>query len=318
MLDDFQRVAEQVADWSQLGDAAEVTFFHDHVDDPNKLVNRLRSYDVVVAMRERTPFPGDVLRRLPDLRLLVATGMHHLTIDFEAATETGTTVCGTQSGQGAVATIELTWGLILALARRLAQEDAAIRNGGWQVGLGSMLGGKTLGIVGLGNLGSMLPPVGRALGMRIVAWSVNLTDERAAEVGAERLDHDEFFSTSDVISVHLKLGPRSRGYIGPAEFALMMPTALLINTSRGPVVDEAALIDALRSRRIAGAALDVFDREPLPRDHPLRSLPNTLLTPHVGYATVETYRDYYGQAVDDILAFVRGEPVRVLNSAPPW
>jgi phosphoglycerate dehydrogenase-like enzyme len=273
---------------------------------------------VVVAMRERTPFPGDVLRRLPELRLLVATGMHHSTIDFEAATEAGITVCGTQSSQGAVTTIELTWGLILALARRLAQEDGAIRNGGWQVGLGSMLGGKTLGIVGLGNLGSLLPPVGRALGMRIVGWSVNLTAERAAEVGVERLDHDEFFETSDVVSVHLKLGPRSRGYVGPAEFALMKPTALLINTSRGPVVDEAALIDALRTRRIAGAALDVYDREPLPSDHPLRSLPNTLLTPHIGYATVETYRDYYGQAIDDILAFVRGEPVRVLNTAPPW
>lgn len=318
VLDDFQRVAEEVADWSRLRDSAEVTFFHDHVDDLHKLVNRLRSYDVVVAMRERTPFPGDVLRRLPELRLLVATGMHHSTIDFEAANESGITVCGTESSQGAVTTIELTWGLILGLARRIAEEDRAIRNGGWQVGLGSMLGGKTLGIVGVGNLGSLLPPVGRALGMRIVAWSVNLTDERAAEIGAERLDHDEFFATSDVISVHLKLGPRSRGYVGPAEFALMKPTALLINTSRGPVVDEAALIDALQSRRIAGAALDVYDREPLPTDHPLRSLPNTLLTPHIGYATVDTYRVYYGQAIDDILAFVAGEPVRVLNHAPSW
>lgn len=318
VLDDFQRVAALVADWSQLGDSATVTFFHDHADDPRELVNRLQSYDVVVAMRERTPFPGDVLRQLPELRLLVATGMHHSTIDFEAATELGITVCGTASSQGAVATIELTWGLILALARRLAQEDGAIRNGGWQVGLGTMLGGKTLGIVGVGNLGSLLPPVGRALGMRVVAWSVNLTDERAAEVGVERLDHDEFFATSDVISVHLKLGPRSRGYVGTPEFALMKQSALLINTSRGPVVDEAALIDALRTRRIAGAALDVYDREPLPADHPLRSLPNTLLTPHIGYATVETYRDYYGQAIDDILAFVRGEPVRVLNTAPPW
>ena len=222
-------------------------------------------------MRERTPFPGDVLRALPALRLLVATGMHHSAIDFDTATELGITVCGTQSWRGATATIELTWGLILALARGIATEDSAIRSGGWQVGLGTLLEGKTLGIVGLGNLGSLLPPVATALGMRTVAWSVNLTDERAAEVGVERLDHDEFFAASDVISVHLKLGPRSHGYVGRAEFDLMKPTALLINTSRGPVVDEAALIDALRTRRIAGAALDVYDREPLPVDHPLRS-----------------------------------------------
>jgi phosphoglycerate dehydrogenase-like enzyme len=316
VLDDYQCVAQNSADWSSLGDDVEITFFHDHVDGEQQLVNRLRPYDVVVAMRERTPFPGGVLRQLPALRLLVATGMHHSTIDLPAATDAAITVCGTQSRQGATATIELTWGLILALARRLAQEDAAIRHGGWQVGLGTMLEGKTLGIVGLGNLGSLLPPVGRALGMRIVAWSRNLTDERAAEVGVERLEHDEFFATSDVVSVHLKLGLRSRGYIGRAEFALMRPTALLINTSRGPVVDEAALIDALRARRIAGAALDVFDDEPLPADHPLRSLPNTLLTPHIGYATIETYHDYYRQAVDDIAAFRRGAPVRVLNPPP--
>jgi phosphoglycerate dehydrogenase-like enzyme len=176
-----------------------------------------------------------------------------------------------------------------------------------------MLEGKTLGIVGLGNLGSLLPPVATALGMRTIAWSKNLTDERAAEVGVARVDHDEFFATSDVISVHLKLSPRSQGYIGRAEFEFMKPTAMLINTSRGPVVDEAALLDALRSRRIAGAALDVYDREPLPPDHPLRHLPNALLTPHIGYATVETYRDYYGQAVEDILAFRQGQPLRRLN-----
>ena len=313
VIDDYQRVAEHSTDWSVLGDDVTVTFFHDHVDEPRQLVNRLTSFDVVVAMRERTPFPGAILRRLPNLRLLVATGMHHSVIDFEAATELGITVCGTQSHQGATATIELTWGLILGLARGIATEDAAIRNGGWQVGLGSILHGKTLGLVGLGNLGSLMPPVAMALGMRTVAWSANLTDERASEVGVERLDHDEFFATSDVISVHLKLSPRSHGYVGRAEFDLMKPTALLINTSRGPVVDESALLDALRARRIAGAALDVYDREPLPADHPLRRVPNALLTPHIGYATVETYRDYYGQAVDDIVAFRRGHPLRVLR-----
>ena len=313
VIDDYQRVAQDCADWSLLGDDVDVTFFHDHVDEPRQLVNRLTAYDVVVAMRERTPFPGDVLRSLPELRLLVATGMHHSAIDFATASELGITVCGTQSWQGATATIELTWGLILALARGIATEDAAIRNGGWQVELGVLLEGKTLGIVGLGNLGSLLPPVATALGMRTVSWSTNLSDERAAEVGVERLDHDEFFASADVISVHLKLGPRSIGYVGRAEFDLMKRTALLINTSRGPVVDETALLAALRSRRIAGAALDVYDREPLPVDHPLRSMPNVLLTPHVGYATVETYRDYYGQAVEDIVAFRQGNPVRRLN-----
>jgi len=314
VIDDYQRVAQRSTDWFALGDDVRVTFFHDHVDEPSQLVNRLDPFDVVVAMRERTAFPGDVLRQLPNLRLLVATGMHHSAIDFDAATELGITVCGTQSHRGATATIELTWALILGLARGIATEDAAIRNGGWQIGLGSMLEDKTLGLVGLGNLGSLMPPVASALGMRTVAWSANLTAERAAEVGVERLGHDEFFASSDVISVHLKLSPRSHGYVGRAEFDLMKPTALLINTSRGPVVDEVALLDALRSRRIAGAALDVYDREPLPAEHPLRSVPNALLTPHIGYATVETYRDYYGQAVDDIVAFRQGQPLRRLNN----
>ena len=313
VLDDYQRAAQDAADWSLLGDDVVVTFFHDHVDEHRQLVNRLTPFDIVVAMRERTAFPGEVLRELPDLGLLVATGMHHSLIDFAAATQLGITVCGTQSWRGATATVELTWGLIFALARGIATEDSAIRSGGWQVGLGTLLEGKTLGIVGLGNLGSLLPPVATALGMRTVAWSTNLTHERAADVGVERLDHDEFFASSDFVSVHLKLSPRSHGYVGRTEFDLMKPTAFLINTSRGPVVDEAALLDALRSRRIAGAALDVYDREPLPVDHPLRSVPNALLTPHIGYATVETYRDYYGQAVEDIIAFRRGNPLRRLN-----
>jgi len=313
VIDDYQRVAEGIADWSVIGDDVAVTFFHDHVEDQQQLVNRLAPFTIVVAMRERTAFPAEVLRQLPQLKLLVATGMHHSAIDFAAATESGITVCGTQSWQGATATIELTWGLILGLARGIASEDAAIRHGGWQIGLGPLLEGKTLGIVGLGNLGSLLPPVAAALGMRTIAWSKNLTDERAAEMGVTRVDHDEFFTTSDVVSVHLKLGPRSHGYIGRAEFELMKPTALLVNTSRGPVVDEVALLDALRTGRIAGAALDVYDREPLPPDHPLRTTPHTLLTPHIGYATVETYRDYYGQAVEDIVAFRRGRPLRRLN-----
>jgi len=307
VIDDYQRVARDCADWSLLGDDVDVTFFHDHVDEPGQLVNRLRAYDVVVAMRERTPFPGDVLRALPDLRLLVATGMHHSAIDFDTAAELGITVCGTQSWRGATATIELTWGLILALARGIANEDAAIRNGGWQIGLGTILEGKTLGIVGLGNLGSLLPPVAAALGMRTVAWSINLTDERAAEVGVERLGHDEFFASSDVISVHLKLGTRSHGYVGRAEFDLMKRTALLINTSRGPVVDEAGLVWALQEHLIAGAALDVFEHEPAV--HPgLLAFENVLLVPHLGSATRETRTAMAELAVRNVVAVLAGEP----------
>jgi len=311
VLDDFQAVAAGTTDWSRLGPGFEVRFFHDHVEG-EALFARLAPYAAIVAMRERTPFSRSLLGRLPRLRVLVATGMHHQTIDFDAARERGIVVCGTDSGPGLAATTEHVWALILGLARQLAAEDAAIRAGGWQVGIGPLLRGGTLGILGLGNLGRTLVPVARALGMRVVAWSRNLTEERAAAEGVARVDHDAFFRESDVISVHLKLGPRSVGYVGAAQFALMKPTALFVNTSRGPVVDEAALLDALRSRRIAGAALDVFDREPLPRDHPLRALPNTLLTPHMGYVSLETYRVFYAQAVDALLAFQAGRPVRVL------
>jgi phosphoglycerate dehydrogenase-like enzyme len=316
VIDDYQRIAASMADWSVLGDAS-VSFFHDHVTDPEQLVHRLEPFDIVVAMRERTAFPREVLDRLPRLRLLVATGMHHSAIDFAAATERGIVVCGTQSWVGATATIELVWGLILAAARRIPAEDQAIRNGGWQIGAGMVLAGKTLGIVGLGNLGALMPPVARAFGMRVIAWSRNLTDGRAAEVGVDRVDHDEFFATSDVVTVHLKLSDRSRGYIGAGELQRMKPTAILVNTSRGPVVDEDALIDALRHRRIGGSALDVFDREPLPIDHPLRTLPNTVLTPHIGYVATDSYRDYYTQAVEDIVAFWDGAPVRRLDGGVP-
>jgi phosphoglycerate dehydrogenase-like enzyme len=264
-------------------------------------------------MRERTAIGRDVLASLPSLRLIVTKGMANAAVDVGAATELGVTVCGTGGWAGATATVELTWALILGVVRGVAQEDAGIRHGGWQLGIGTQLAGKTLGIVGLGNIGSLVPPVGRALGMTVVAWSRNLSDERAAAAGVERLDHDEFFRTCDVITVHLKLGDRSRGYVGRDELGLMKRTAFLVNTSRGPVVDEAALIEALESRWIAGAALDVFDREPLPADHPLRHLPGTLLSPHMGYVTIESYREHFVQAVEDVAAFVEGSPVRVLR-----
>ncbi len=312
VIDDFQRVAAGLADWSLAGDDAEIVFFADHLAEESALIERLRDFDAIVAMRERTPFPGSLLAKLPRLRLLVATGMFHQTIDFDAARAQGVVVCGTDNGPGLATTVEHIWALILGLARQLAAEDAAIRRGGWQVSLGPLLAGKTLGILGLGNLGRALVPIARAFGMQVVAWSRNLTEAAAAEVAVQRVDYERFFGESDVVTVQLKLSPRSIGYVGAAELARMKPTALLVNTSRGPVVDEAALIDALRSRRIAGAALDVFDREPLPRDHPLRSLPNTLLTPHMGYASQETYRVFYATALDAIAAFRSGNPIRRL------
>lgn len=312
VIDDFQRVASAMADWSRIGPDGEIVYFADHLTDESALVARLRDFDAIVAMRERTPFPGSLLSKLPRLRLLVATGMFHQTIDFDAAKACNIVVCGTDNGPGLATTVEHIWALILGLARNLAAEDAAIRAGGWQVSLGPLLSGKTLGILGLGNLGRAIAPIGRAFGMRVVAWSRNLTDAAAAEADLSRVDRDTFFGESDVITVQLKLSPRSIGYVGAGDFARMKPTALFINTSRGPVVDEAALIDALRSRRIAGAALDVFDREPLPRDHPLRTLPNTLLTPHMGYASHETYRVFYATALDAILAFRHREPIRRL------
>jgi phosphoglycerate dehydrogenase-like enzyme len=311
VLDDYQRVARQMAAWSSLDGRAEVAFFHDHVRGDD-LVARLGGFDAVVLMRERTPVPADVLARLPRLQLIVTSGLANAALDLEAAHGAGITVCGTRVADAITSTVEHTWALILGLARNLAAEDAAIRHGGWMVGLGPLLHRKTLGLVGIGNIGSLMPPVAHALGMRVVAWSRNLTDERAAQVGAERLDHDAFFATADVVSVHLKSSPRSRHYVGSEQFAAMKPGALFVNTSRGAVVDTDALLAALRSGRVRGAALDVFDEEPLPRDHPLRSEPNTLLSPHVGYACDESYREYYAQIVEDIDAWLRGEPLRLL------
>ena len=314
VIDDFQRVAAELADWSQAGPDCDFVFFQNHCSDEDALEQRLRDFDAIVAMRERTPFPGSLLARLPHLRLLVATGMFHQTIDFEAARTRGIVVCGTDNGPGLATTVEHIWAMILGLTRNLAAEDAAIRAGGWQVSLGPLLSGKTLGILGLGNLGRAIVPIARAFGLHVVAWSRNLTElQAAAAAGAVLVDHDTFFRESDVITVQLKLSSRSVGYVGAAEFARMKPSALFINTSRGPVVDESALIEALRSGQIAGAALDVFDREPLPVDHPFRTLPNTLLTPHMGYASHETYRAFYASAVEVIVGFRAGSPLRVLT-----
>jgi phosphoglycerate dehydrogenase-like enzyme len=311
VLDDYQSVAADFCDWSQLPEPAEVVEFHDYVGDPDALVARLRSFDVVIAMRERTKFPREVLERLPDLRLLVTTGMRNKSIDVEAATELGITVCGT--GAHATATQELTWALILATLRHIPQEDASVRAGGWQQSIGGDLAGNRLGVVGLGRIGEPVARIGAAFGMDVVAWSQNLTDERAAEVGVRRVGKDELFATADVVTVHLLWSKRTRGLIGADDFALMKHTAVFVNTSRGPIVEEAALIDVLRTGRIAGAGIDVYDQEPLPRDHPLRELRRAVLTPHLGYVTRASYEVYYREAVEDVAAYLAGEPVRVLS-----
>jgi phosphoglycerate dehydrogenase-like enzyme len=303
ILDDYQAVALGFADWSGL----EVTAFTDHVASDDALVERLAPYEAVVAMRERTPFTAQRLARLPQLRLLVTTGMANAAIDLDAARAHGVTVCGT--GGLASPTAELTWGLILALARRIPAEDAAVRAGRWQHTIGPELAGRTLGVIGYGRLGSRVAAIGRAFEMEILAWSQNL---REAE-GAAVVSKDELLERSDVVSIHLKLSERSRGLIGAAELARMKPSALLINTSRGPIVDEAALLDALRSGTIGGAALDVYDTEPLPASHPLRGAPNTVLTPHIGYVSTGTYERFYADAAEDVRAFAAGAPVRVLT-----
>jgi phosphoglycerate dehydrogenase-like enzyme len=310
VLDDYQDVARSCADWSALPDGVEPVFFHDHLADPAEVAARLEPFAFVIAMRERTPFPAALFDRLPRLRLLVTTGMANAAIDLDAAAAHGVTVCGT--GSPASATPELTWALILGLARRLPAEAASMASGGWQHTVGRDLAGGTLGLVGLGRLGTAVAAVGRAFGMRVTAWSQNLTPERAAAAGAEAVSKEELFAGADFVSVHYKLSARSRGLVGAAELALMKPTAYLVNTSRGPLVDTPALLDALRRGAIAGAALDVYDTEPLPADDPLRSAPGTLLTPHIGYVTENTYRAFYTEAVEDVRAFAAGAPVRVL------
>ena len=310
LLDDYQNVALEMADWDVLS-GVEVTAFEDHLLDENELVARLSGFDVIMAMRERTPFARALFARLPNLKLLVTSGMGNAAIDLEAATEHGVTVCGT-SGR-AFATAELTWGLILACLRLIPAEDRATREGQWQIGLGQELEDKTLGVLGLGRLGSRVAQVGQAFRMRVLAWSQNLTSERAGKVGAELVSRETLLRESDVVTIHLVLGDRTRGLLRAGELALMKPSAYLINTSRGPIVDEGALVEALRTGGIAGAGIDVFDVEPLPLDHPLRSLPNTVITPHTGYVTEETYRIFYGEALENIKEFMAGNPVRVLN-----
>jgi phosphoglycerate dehydrogenase-like enzyme len=314
ILDDYQDVALSSADWSKLG-ASEVTPFHSHISDTSDLVAALRPYDVVVAMRERTYFDVTRLSSLPTLRLLVTTGAANASIDIGFARSRGVTVCGTRGTPGA--TTELTWGLILSLVRHIPEEDRRMRAGGWQETIGFGLRDRVLGVVGFGRLGRPVAAIGLAFGMRVQAWSLNLSvsDVPSDLPGVSVVSREELFSTSDVVTIHYKLGPRSVGLVGAAELGMMKPSAYLINTSRGPIVDSAALLDALRSGSIAGAALDVYDTEPLPASSPLRSAPRTVLTPHLGYVTDDGYRVFYEDAVEDISAFYDGSPVRVLEPA---
>lgn len=316
VLDDYAGVALEVADWTPLRGRTEIEVVRRNLRVPDEAAEVLSGFDVICCMRERMAVPAALIRRLPRLKLIAITGPAHRTLDLDEATARGIAVCNaTLRGSGRNATVELAWGLILSLARHLPEEAAAMRRGGWQSRIGSALADRTLGLVGLGRLGRRMVPVARAFGMEVIAWSPNLTPEAAAEAGAEYVTKQDLFRLGDVVSLHLVLGERSRGIVGAAELALMKPTAWLVNTARGPLVQREALLAALREGRIAGAALDVYDEEPLPPDDPLRALPNVVLTPHLGYAVRESLGEFYAQTVENIRAWLDGTPMRVVNPA---
>ena len=312
ILDDYQGVALGLADWASLAPAVSAVSIRDVLPNIDAAAKQLDDFEIVVAMRERTPFPKALIERLPKLKLLVTTGMRNASIDVTAAIGRGIAVCGTDMLP--YPTAELAWGLILSLARSIPREVGNMREGRWQTTVGVGLRGKTLGVVGLGRLGSEVAKIGKAFGMELIAWSENLTPERAAAVGAERVGKDELFRRADFVTIHLVLSERTRALIGASELAAMKSTAYLVNTSRGPIVDTPALIAALELKRIAGAAIDVYDTEPLPADHALRRLENAVLTPHIGYVIAENYRLAYGQAVEDVRGFLAGKPIRALKA----
>jgi phosphoglycerate dehydrogenase-like enzyme len=315
VLDDWMGVARNSTDWSLLIARSEVVFFQQAFTGEEDAVEKLADFEIILSMRERTPMPASLTGRLPKQRMLAITGSRNLSLDIPACTARGVIVCNTvDTSSRAAATAELALGLLLAAARAIPAADANIRAGRFQEGLpvGISLAGKTIGIIGLGRLGSCMAHYCQALNMNVLAWSQNLTAEKAQAAGATLVSKEELLSRSDAISIHLVLSPRSRGLIGAADIAQMKPGAILINTSRGPIVDESALLDAVQSRRII-AALDVFDREPLPAKHPLRSAPNTVMTPHLGFSVSETWTEYYRQSLENALAFLDGKPVRVMN-----
>jgi len=311
ILDDYQGVALDSADWSQVDQSADISIFDTHLGDADAVVRALDGFDIIVAMRERTPFPQCVLERLPKLRLLVTTGMRNLAIDLAAARKQGIDVCGAPMlGYPAA---EHAWALILALVKQIPAENLSMHRGGWQASLSTGLQNNTLGILGLGKLGAQVARVGLAFGMNVQAWSANLTPDRCTECGVVCASREELFATSDIVTVHLVLSDRTRGLIGTTEFQMMKPTAYLVNTSRGPIIQESALVSALQSGSIAGAGLDVYDTEPLPQNHPLRDLDNAVLTGHTGYVMRENYVTGYRGVVEAISAWLNGEPVRLLN-----
>lgn len=311
ILDDYQGVALSMGPWDKLPQDLKIKVFRDTIKDQEALVRRLSPFDALLIMRERTPFPRSLIERLPNLQLLITTAARNRAVDLAACAERGITVCGTPSF--AHPTVDLTWGLILSLMRHIPEQERALREGRWQVKLGNSLEGKTLGVIGLGNLGSRVARVGAAFGMRVIAWSQNLTEEKAAAAGAVKVDKATLLREADVVTLHLVLSERSRGIIGAGDLAQMKRSAVIVNTSRGPLIDQDALIAALKEGRIAGAGLDVYDEEPLPPGHPILSAPNTVLTPHLGYVTEENYRAYFQGAVEAVLGYLAGSPVRELR-----
>src|SRR5271170_4700472 len=312
ILDDYQNVVLKVADWSKVKGDVDITVFNKHLGGPDKIIAALQGFQIVVAMRERTGFPRRVIEALPDLKLLITTGMRNASIDTEAAKERGVTVCGTGSFGSPTSGIAI--GLMLELTRHIGYENARMHAGAtWQSTIGPDLEGMTLGILGLGKLGTRTANIAKAFGMKVIAWSQNLTPEKCAAAGVGYVSKDDLFRQSDFITIHIVLSPRSRGLVGARELGLMKASAFIINTSRGPIIDEAALLAALREKKIAGAGLDVFDTEPLPLDHPLRKLDNVVITPHLGYVSEQNYRHYFSGAVEDIRGFLDGKPVRVMT-----
>ncbi|MGE3991061.1 D-2-hydroxyacid dehydrogenase family protein [Pseudorhodoplanes sp.] len=312
VLDDYQAVALQMADWSIVTGDVDVTVFNERLGDQAAVARALQGFGIVCLMRERTPFPRSLIEALPDLKLIVTTGLKNASIDVAAARDRGIVVCGTEGARHPTA--ELAIGLMIDLARHLSEENARMKAGeAWQATLGADLYGHTLGIIGLGNLGQRVAKVAQAFGMKVVAWSQNLTPERCQEHGVAYATKADLFQQSDFISIHLQLSDRTRGLVSKTDLAMMKPTACIINTSRGPIIDEAALVTALQTGSIAGAGLDVFDIEPLPRDHVLRKLPNVVLTPHLGYVTRDGYRIFYGGTVEAIRAWLDGRPIRVIG-----
>lgn len=311
ILDDYQNVAQQYADWDRLKSGHQVSFFSDHISNADELIQRLEPFDIIMGMRERTPFPEYVLSNLPNLKLLITSGARNASFDVASATNLGITVCGTGgSGEGPT---ELTWGLIINLLRNITEEYALTKQGSWGTSMGTGLKGKTIGLLGLGHIGSLVSKIAVAFDMKVIAWSQNMTDDQASQNGASLVSKDELFSLADIISIHVRLSDRTRDLVTHKELSLMKSTSYIVNISRGPIINEPDLIEALASKSIAGAGLDTFDVEPLPESHPFLKLDNVLVTPHIGYVTHDAYAAYYGGTLNDIEAFIEGNPINMIN-----